>query len=77
MAQECRGCGACCRSAAGLISLPEYWDEEKKKCIYLTEENLCEIYEDRPDICRIKEKKEYSEKMLFEFCELTRFIYRR
>lgn len=73
---ECQKCGACCRSNAVLIFLPEYWDEEKKKCIHLTEENLCDIYEDRPDVCRMKEEDRIgvSDQMLFDICKQTRLM---
>ncbi len=53
----CSGCGACCRRIGWM---PE---EELEKhglvadatgaCINLLPDNSCEIYEDRPDICRV------------------------
>jgi len=32
--------------------LPEHWDEEKKQCKHLTEDNLCGIYDNRPPQCQ-------------------------
>lgn len=32
--------------------LPNYWDEEKQQCKYLTEDNKCSIYKYRPRVCR-------------------------
>ena len=48
---NCHSCGACCRQA-GHIGLPHNGDYV---CIHL-KNNMCSIYEDRPDICRVKDK---------------------
>lgn len=45
----CNRCGACCH-LIGYV-LPEF-DRGDKACRYLTEDSLCAIYEERPDICR-------------------------
>ena len=57
---DCKQCGACCK-IAGMIGLIR--DKEGNKvgqredgaCIHLDENNMCKIYEDRPDICRVNE----------------------
>lgn len=51
MSWECKKCGACCKSPFTKFWLPEFWDEDKKQCKYLTEDNLCSIYGNRPSIC--------------------------
>ena len=35
---ECLKCGFCCRKAPCPFGR---WDQEKKQCAYITEENLC------------------------------------
>lgn len=51
MAWECNKCGACCRIAGKIV--PEL-DRGDGVCRWLTETNLCSIYEIRPQICRTK-----------------------
>ena len=51
---SCQKCGACCRSPFTKFWLPELWDEEKQRCINLTEDNLCSVYDKRPDRCNSK-----------------------
>ena len=48
----CRKCGACCKSPFTKFWLPEYWDEDNKRCQFLTEDDLCSRYESRPEQCR-------------------------
>ena len=45
----CSACGACCMEAGGKYGLPKKKDGS---CGYLTKENICSIYEDRPDVCK-------------------------
>tara|TARA_R100000278_G_scaffold122065_1_gene107364 strand:- start:834 stop:1121 length:288 start_codon:yes stop_codon:yes gene_type:complete len=47
----CSECGACCMIAGKTGYLPNRGDGA---CLYLDENNKCSIYEDRPDICRVK-----------------------
>lgn len=66
---NCEKCGACCKIVG---------------CSYLTEDNLCSIYNDRPDICRVdkmyEKRKEVGMKVSKEdyyklsklFCEFLR-----
>lgn len=49
---KCEMCGECCRRI-GLSGLLKEFENEKGECIHLTEDNLCEIYDARPDICRV------------------------
>lgn len=48
----CTRCGACCRVAAMLPGFPEP-TTESGRCVHLTGDDLCSIYEDRPEVCRI------------------------
>jgi len=57
----CTSCGACCRR---LNILPEEVIEknglslnDKGHCTNLKEDNTCEIYEDRPEICIVDHSK--------------------
>jgi len=47
---ECIKCGACCK-LAGLV-LPDL-DRGDGGCKHLLRDNTCEIYDNRPDICRV------------------------
>ena len=47
---NCHSCGACCR-LAGHIGLPH---RGNYVCIHLVD-NKCSIYENRPEICRVKD----------------------
>lgn len=46
----CIKCGACCE-AAGLIITS--WDRGDGACESLLRDNTCEIYADRPEVCRV------------------------
>jgi Fe-S-cluster containining protein len=48
----CSRCGLCCRKLKGIPGLSEY-DRGDGVCRYL-ENNLCKIYEKRPDICNVE-----------------------
>lgn len=66
MAWECTKCGACCK-LAWLIE-PTMADDSGK-CMHL-KDNICGIYDERPDICRVKD---YSkEDALNRACEQIR-----
>ena len=64
----CTQCGACC-IVAGLKGLMP--QREDGACIHLTEDNLCEIYDDRPDFCRIDD----AQKMVKETKNMTKRNY--
>ena len=44
---NCEKCGACCKTV---------------KCKMLTQDNLCAIYDIRPEICKVKKDFELSKK---------------
>lgn len=48
----CTSCGACCRRVYLVPQFPREWLQEDGSCIHL-ENNLCNIYNDRPDFCRV------------------------
>lgn len=54
MVFQCDKCGECCRS---LKNSPIYTDLDRGDgiCKYLTENNTCGIYENRPLVCRVDE----------------------
>jgi Fe-S-cluster containining protein len=54
---ECKKCGQCCRNIGKTGLLKEY-ENENGECIHLTKDNLCDIYENRPDICNVKKMYE-------------------
>lgn len=43
----CDKCGLCCKA------IDKTFDRGDGYCKYLTPENTCSIYEDRPDLCRV------------------------
>jgi len=45
---NCTECGECCKHVAGFLDTKPGTDE----CIFLVD-NLCSIYEFRPEICRV------------------------
>lgn len=51
----CVGCGACCRSVFHIPGVFEEPINPDGSCSHLTEDNMCDIYETRPRICRIDE----------------------
>ena len=57
MTFHCDKCGLCCRSLAFVPQLAAF-DRGDGVCRYLAENNLCEIYDARPDICNVE--KMYS-----------------
>lgn len=51
---QCTQCGACCKLAGFAPDFPrEYLTASSQACKFLTGDNLCSIYEDRPDVCRV------------------------
>ena len=46
----CSSCGACCRVAAQKGLVPDKGDGT---CVHLNSKNECNIYEYRPEICRV------------------------
>jgi len=62
---KCWKCGACCK-VAGKVD-PEF-DRGDGVCKQLDDENLCAIYQYRPEICRVKPESTDSE--LFRACTI-------
>lgn len=52
MTFDCVKCGACCRLVG--VAYPSL-DRGDGVCKHLTPSNLCAIYEERPDECRVAE----------------------
>lgn len=48
----CDKCGLCCKHLELIPQLKEY-DSGNGRCIHLTDNNLCGIYDSRPDICNV------------------------
>ena len=49
----CSGCGACCKRISNNPDFQDYVDPKTGWCKHLQEDNSCEIYENRPDICDV------------------------
>lgn len=53
----CSGCGACCRRVGWMptdeLAKHGLRADESGACTHLLPDNSCEIYETRPDICRV------------------------
>jgi uncharacterized protein len=54
----CTSCGACCRTIKHIEFLKEY-DRGDGCCKYLSDENRCTIYDDRPLLCNIERAYEH------------------
>jgi len=67
----CDACGQCCRNV-NLSELTKYLDRGDGTCLNFNDTSkLCTIYEDRPQICRVKE---YYEQNLSQIYEWEEFI---
>ena len=49
----CDKCGICCKLIGGIPQLAAF-DRGDGVCIHLRADNLCAIYESRPDICNVE-----------------------
>ena len=49
---QCDKCGICCKMLTGIPQLAAF-DRGDGVCIHL-KDNLCSIYESRPDICNVE-----------------------
>ena len=54
---ECDKCGICCKHIDMIPQLKEF-DSGNGRCIHLLDDNLCEIYLDRPDVCNVEKMYE-------------------
>lgn len=59
MTFECDKCGICCQHIDSIPQLKEF-DSGNGRCVHLSENNLCEIYMDRPDICNVEKMYEIN-----------------
>ena len=62
----CDKCGICCNHINEIPELHLY-DLGNGRCIHLTDNNLCDIYETRPDICNVEVL--YMKKFCFDMSE--------
>jgi Predicted Fe-S-cluster oxidoreductase len=54
---KCRACGSCCRRLDLQASVYKYLDRGDGVCLHFDgKTNLCNIYEERPDICRVDQQ---------------------
>ena len=49
---KCERCGLCCRVIGNIPQLRQF-DRGDGTCCHLTAANLCDIYNDRPEVCRV------------------------
>ena len=49
----CNCCGLCCKSIGGILQLRRF-DRGDGVCRHLTDANLCDIYESRPEVCNVE-----------------------
>ncbi len=62
---NCDKCGKCCRLLSGIPQLASF-DRGDGVCIHL-QGNLCDIYENRPDICNVEKMfPAFSQNMNYE-----------
>lgn len=59
MSFDCIKCGGCCRLLTRMPELSDY-DRGDGTCRYLTDDNLCAIYETRPVVCRVDLMKPHA-----------------
>lgn len=57
----CTRCGLCCKNINRIPELKEY-NNGNGTCVHLREDNLCDIYADRPDICNVEKMFELKYK---------------
>lgn len=48
----CTKCGLCCRNIGEIPELADFHTGDGV-CIHLSDDNLCDIYSTRPDICNV------------------------
>lgn len=49
----CTKCGICCKNIDKVPELDDFHFGDGV-CMHLTEDNLCNIYENRPDVCNVE-----------------------
>lgn len=63
---NCWNCTACCRLCNKIEELKQY-DRGDGTCVNLTDDNLCSIYENRPEICNTKRMYEKKWKLVMSW----------
>ena len=61
---ECDKCGVCCNLLKGIPQLAAF-DRGDGVCIHL-KDNLCSIYESRPDICNVEKMYVFFKEQMSE-----------
>ncbi len=67
----CIKCGFCCRNIGSIPELAEFHTGDGI-CIYLSDDNLCDIYAIRPDICNVEKMYELTYKAIMSKSEYER-----
>lgn len=50
----CTACGCCCRAVVAIEGVfPSEWVGRDGACVHLGDDNMCRIYESRPECCRV------------------------
>ena len=49
---NCTSCGQCCRNISHISELKKF-DNGNGVCKFLSKTNKCDIYDNRPDVCKI------------------------
>jgi Fe-S-cluster containining protein len=73
---KCTACGACCSYIAPLVAngkLPKKWLKPDGSCVNLNG-TKCEIYEKRPEICRVDKtlKNNFSDLEIAQMCKVMK-----
>ena len=61
---QCDKCGVCCKLLKGIPQLAAF-DRGDGVCIHL-KDNLCSIYESRPDICNVEKMYVFFKEQMSE-----------
>lgn len=69
---NCDKCGECCKHIDQVPLLNDY-DIGNGRCKYLTDDNLCSIYDQRPNVCRgtYMYRNYFSHMSVDEFYKMT------
>ena len=72
---DCQRCGACCRHVDRVTEMKTF-NRGDGVCKHLTEDNLCEIYSERPPLCNGEYlyKKFFSDMSVEEFHEIINML---
>ena len=62
---KCDCCGLCCRLIGNIPQLKRF-DRGDGTCCHLTAENLCDIYVERPEVCRVDKMYSHFKDLMTE-----------